>query len=793
MQPTLGFAFLLAAVIPMVGVAQDMQSLDRPCRGELRVRHVGMVAPGILSVRLFAGTSVHGKQVPYTQRDGDKIDRTSHQRWVHRDGKYLGSLVGKDEKLIYTPDSVAGDRLDPTWADRPASYSLSSRQDSRYGSGLQPAGVHRKTKPTDLCRVGPWQFDSPTETVLYLRLAHELTQGKAYTLSFRGVPLPAVRFTCDERTLLSEAVHVSQTGFDAADPAKVAFLSCWMGNGGALDYPSTLPFRVLESATGREAFAGRAVLSKAKNDRTEDAWKLNANGTDVYVLDFSSLHEPGRYVVSVQGVGCSSEFHVGPDLWREAFVVSARGFYHQRSGIELGPPYSEFRRPRTFHPDDGVRVYATTPALMDTGNGLNRADSNFGNLVKGKTDSVVADAWGGYMDAGDWDRRIQHLIVSRYLLELAEQFPVELAQIRLNIPESSDGLPDVVSEALFNLDCYRRMQLPDGGVRGGIESAEHPREGECSWQESLDVMAYAPGVWSSYWYAGVAARAALVLGSLDKGRARVYAVSAAKAAEWAERHLPALGEVKDHDGGVRDLRNMAAAEMFRLTGSGRWHRVFLETTVFTDPGVELFKWPEHNQRDNAWVYVRTSQPGVDDTVQGNCRRAILKEAEARAGHCEKTGFRWTKNPWEPTAFGTLAAPYGVSLCRAHALTGEVRFLRAAVLACQFALGANPINLCYTTGLGHRWPLHPLHIDSRCTGQPPPPGLTVFGPTDHARGEKQWGQKNVNKTLFPPFAQWPVAEAYWDVFWYPAMCEFTVQSPMARNAYVWGYLAVAPRG
>ena len=793
MQPILRVVLPLAALVPVVGFAQDMQALDRPSRGGLRVSHVGMVASDILGVRLFAGASVHGKQVPYTKQDGDKIDRKSHQRWVHRNGKYLGSLVGRDEKLIYTPDKVTGDRLDPAWADRPASYSLSSEQDSRYGGGLQPAAVHRKTKPTDLCRVGPWQFDSPTETVVYLRLPQELQPGRGYRLSFRGVSLAPVDFRWDDRKLGSEAVHVSHTGFHPADPAKVAFLSCWLGSGGPLDYPPSLSFRVLDSATGREAFAGRAALSKAKNDRTEDAWKLNANGTDVYILDFSPLREPGRYVVSVQGVGCSSEFSIGPDVWREAFTVSARGFYHQRSGIELGPPYTQFHRPRTFHPDDGLKVYATTPPLMDTGNGLNQKDSNFGNLVKGKTDSVVADAWGGYMDAGDWDRRIQHLVVSRYLLELAELFPVEFGRIGLNIPESSDGLPDVVSEALFNLDCYRRMQLPDGGIRGGIESAEHPREGECSWQESLEVMAYAPGVWSSYWYAGVAARAALVLKGLDRVRARTYAISAAKAAEWAERHLSGLGEIKAHDGGVRDLRNMAAAEMFRLTGSGRWHRVFLDTTPFRDPKAELFKWPDYNHRDNAWVYVRTAQPGVDDTVQQNCRRAILKEAEARARHCEKTGFRWTKYPWQPTAFGTLAAPHGVSLCRAHALTGETKYLRGAVLACQFALGANPINLCYTTRLGHRWPLHPLHIDSRCTGQPPPPGLTVFGPTDHARGEKQWGQKNVNKTLFPAFAQWPVAEAYWDVFWYPAMCEFTVQSPMARNAYVWGYLAAAPRG
>ncbi len=42
--------------------------------------------------------------------------------------------------------------------------------------------------------------------------------------------------------------------------------------------------------------------------------------------------------------------------------------------------------------------------------------------------------------------------------------------------------------------------------------------------------------------------------------------------------------------------------------------------------------------------------------------------------------------------------------------------------------------------------------------------------------------------FPDVQQWPALEAFWDVFWYPSMCEFTVHQPMAANAYVWGYLA-----
>ena len=195
----------------------------------------------------------------------------------------------------------------------------------------------------------------------------------------------------------------------------------------------------------------------------------------------------------VATLGCSYPFEIADDVWKKAFIVSARGFYHQRSGIPLGEPFSAFKRPRPFHPDDGVKVFASKTPLIDTGNGLNQKDSNFGNLVKGKTDEIVSDAWGGYMDAGDWDRRIQHLRSSLLLLELAELFPEYFASLRLNIPESGNGLPDIVNEALFNLDFYRRMQTHEGGVRGGIESAEHPRRGEASSQESLTVMAYAPG------------------------------------------------------------------------------------------------------------------------------------------------------------------------------------------------------------------------------------------------------------------------------------------------------------
>ena len=472
-------------------------------------------------------------------------------------------------------------------------------------------------------------------------------------------------------------------------------------------------------------------------------------------------------------------------MWRDAFVTSARGFYHQRSGIALGSPYTDFARPRTFHPDDGLTVFESTAALMDTGNGLNRNDSNFGVLVGGLTDRAVGSAWGGYMDAGDWDRRIQHLIASRLLLELAEQHAVFAESVSLNIPESTNALPDIVDEALFNLDFYRRMQTPEGGIRGGIESEEHPRNGEASWQESLTVMAYAPGIWSSYEYAGVAAQAARVLSSRDADLAAEYRESALRAMRRAEAERIERG-ADDDPHAVDDSRNLAAVELYRLTGDVEWHELFLNTTVFTASDVPLYLWQHHDQGHAAWTYLNTGA-ATDDAVQANCRAALIAEAEERVTQGERTAFRWTKNPYAPVAWGALAAPDGVTLARAHRLTGDERYLTALVLACQSGAGANPVNICYTTGMGHAGPRHPLHIDSRITHQEPPAGLTVFGPK-HLDGSEDWALRFVNQVAHPPAEKWPTMEAYWDVFWYPAVCEFTVQQPMARNAYAWGYLA-----
>ena len=158
-------------------------------------------------------------------------------------------------------------------------------------------------------------------------------------------------------------MHTSQVGYRADDPFKRGYLSIWLGpsaatgQGGSLEYPAGLKFQLLDDASGREVFSGPVEMAKRATDKEFMFRDMNFNGTDVLRMDFSTFSKPGRYRLHVDGIGCGYPFEIGPGTWANAFRVQMRGFYNQRSGIALGPPYTPFIKPRDHHPDDGVPIF----------------------------------------------------------------------------------------------------------------------------------------------------------------------------------------------------------------------------------------------------------------------------------------------------------------------------------------------------------------------------------------------------------------------------------------------------
>ena len=75
------------------------------------------------------------------------------------------------------------------------------------------------------------------------------------------------------------------------------------------------------------------------------------------------------------------------------------------------------------------------------------------------------DNIGGWHDAGDYGRYVVNSGISTGALLWAWEINgKKLAKISLNIPESGNGTPDILSEIRWNLSWMLKMQDEDGGV-----------------------------------------------------------------------------------------------------------------------------------------------------------------------------------------------------------------------------------------------------------------------------------------------------------------------------------------
>lgn len=178
------------------------------------------------------------------------------------------------------------------------------------------------------------------------------------------------------------------------------------------------------------------------------------SGERVRIADFSDFNEPGTFIIWITKLGYSYQFTVSPNVYEDVAKGSLKGFYHQRASIGIPFEYGgKWARP-AGHPDTLVVVH---PSAASPGRPAN---------------SVISAARGWY-DAGDYNKySVNSGISMGTLFSLYEDFPDYSEQFEVNIPESGNGLPDVINENLWNLRWFMNMQDPhDGGVYHKLTTA----------------------------------------------------------------------------------------------------------------------------------------------------------------------------------------------------------------------------------------------------------------------------------------------------------------------------------
>jgi endoglucanase len=637
--------------------------------------------------------------------------------------------------------------------------------------------------PINLLDIGRWaaptgEIDADVFSMahrIHLRLADAPADGELTITLADGTVIAGSL----DLNAFSPAVHTSHLGWAATDGAKWAFTSAWSQLNRAVD-PGQLTGRVIDAS-------GAVVLTVegerfVADDRSE-LWRGDLTGAPTTAFDISVLATPGTYRFCVDEIGCSSSFDITDGgAWQSLTTSVARSLFHQRSGIELAAPYTALERPRPYHPDDGVQVFASDQTLLEDGNG--RGDGpQFTDLVAKATDELVTDAWGGHFDGGDWDRRIQHLWMSRRLIDLVEEFPGAAGTLELNLPESGDAIPDLLDEARWSVDVFRRMQLSNGAIRGGIEAANHPADGSTSWTEELDVFAYAPDPWSSAIYAAVAADLAFVLGDYDSDLSEIYAASALAAMTWTEADV---ARNRPTDADVAIQRSIAAVSLYRLTEDERWHDLFLALSDIDDRPV-LDPCILATQCEAAWRYARLPPELGESEIRQNAIDGIVGVSEQLLTAASTTAYRWTpEGPNVPLIWGLgPSIPHAVGLLRAYLLTGDDRFRDQAVANASFSIGANPTGQSWITGVGHDAPQNVLMVDQMNAGIPVWPGTPVYGVFSTWQ-TPQWYRQAYLKAAgtTPEHTTWPTLQSFVDIGVFAGQSEFTVQQ--AHGEAIWSF-------
>ena len=586
---------------------------------------------------------------------------------------------------------------------------------------------------------------------LFLALSRPLADGEKLAIT-----LPAgekIDFTY-RRSAPTPVFKINQVGY-MPEARKFAYIGAWLGTAGALplfDKFTGKTFRLIDDADGKAVFDG-LLHPRPHDQRTASGTPFT--GEEILELDITNFTKPGKYHLEVDDLGRSETFRIGDDTMAEAFYIHARGLYHQRCGIAREKPYTNWTLPLchrhcirgTFPPDDSHYM----PGKNDRSYGFRSADGkslkvNHFMLIRQNVPAnpEVLDAPGGWHDAADWDRRPQHLEIVGDLCAVYLLKPDNFRDGQLNLPESGNGIPDILDEACWGIDHLRLKQQPDGGVGTWVETTAHPKPGNGSSAE--DKMTYYLSCAtrnSTLEYAAYAAELALALKRAGaEKRSEVYHDSARRAWDFAlapgKRTMRTFSYQKDiifyRENPELDRINLVKAgfDLFQLSGDSRYIEEAERNIAAVIKASHKGSWNRSPLCLMELEVFPCRSAALEKLRRDRCRmqlslaRTMMRQLESN--YPIRVPWYGVNEGWSHTmSWGTFhPLRRARALIAAHALSGDRNFLDGACLANDFHNGANPFGSSMTSGLGKVYPVRFLDLNSYADGiAEPMPGITPY--------------------------------------------------------------------
>ena len=493
-------------------------------------------------------------------------------------------------------------------------------------------------------------------------------------------------------------------------------------------YPSMPKIAVVRNASSTPFY----IVTPSQSDTLVKgmltaAQTWSSSGESVSIADFSGLKIPGMYQLIVPGLGFTIPFAVNQHVHLNLAIRSLKGYYYQRASTALLSAQAGIWARAVGHPDTVVLVHSSAATLQ-------------------RPAGTIISCPRGWYDAGDYNKYIVNSGISTYtILSTYEWFPEFCNQLTTNIPESGNGLPDILNEALWNIRWMLTMQDPnDGGVYHKLTDPSFDAF-EMPWKDKQTRYVVQKSTAATLDFAAVMAQTARItinFSSVLPGFSDSCLQAALKAWNWARQHpavyyiqdtafqrkfLPAISTGEYGDNNVSDEFAWAAAELFVTTTQDSFLTVANPLSVSS---VDIPSWS--NVRMLGLNTFAKNSKSIAAKVDTNTVRSRLvgwaswlislipSSPYQTVMGAQSWMFSWGSN--------AVAANQGMQLLIAYRLTGDSTYLRAALGNLDYLLGRNGTTYCFVTGFGNRSPQHIHHRISGSDGiAAPVPGLLAGGP------------------------------------------------------------------
>lgn len=449
------------------------------------------------------------------------------------------------------------------------------------------------------------------------------------------------------------------------------------------------------------------------NDRTSERV--------IWQGEFTSFTTPGRYRILVPGVGESYSFVIGPDVYNNPLKLGTRFLYLQRCGIELNDLETTGHYHPYCHLKDGF---------------LARADQFY------KANEKIFSV-GGWHDAGDYGKYVSTTTVTAaQMLTAYELWPEKFYDGQFDIPESGNGIPDLLDEARIGLEWLFTMQRPDGAVYHKLSGSRWPSIATTPDFDRQPRYIYGISTADTGKFVATMAIAARIYEEVDPAFARKALVAAEKSWEFLCENPDFIWDHSGFDDEGSGAYDSATDRPDRLWGAFELAALFGRDDYLTEVvDLEKVKGGEESLdrptplswSDSALLgyfhYVRAER--VDPDLQKIIEELIIEAADADLLRTKESGYgyslKFSDFAWASNKEGLAR---GITMILAHQLRPNPEYMEAALAQLDFVLGLNPLSKCFVAQLGTNTVRNPHHrlVASR---RKPLPGLVVGGPNNNS--------------------------------------------------------------